>query len=492
MIYVSRFRSWPMVSTRNCLRYLFTFFLLSLPAILPGNTSAQPGISLKGTADYWGSELPANLTFDQKGRFKLELGGWANQVSCFDGQKLWRTEEGNGPIEIDFLEKELYSALGWLLKCGWDELDDNERSSAIQIYDGRLEWKFFGDENVRSLTATNSPGNEKVTIAGIFPLDETGQEIRITIKSHFALQKLTLKLQQPDALDGDWFEKPAYQTSGVKFDRTKSSSLEVRQAKSGHLFIKASVDGTEPAWFLFDSGASVSIINSEWAADRDYKVVGKKISGGVGGSTGERPLCEIPNVVIGPLSIDRLHFVQSPGMMKMASQILGEEVRGVFGWDLLVRSVVQVDMNAGKIELFEPKLFHSNAKEFEPVHLHWNVPYLPARFEGDRRGFFMLDTGAGNRGPIFHSLAVDRLNLLANRETTDAAAAGAGGQVSIKIGTLEWFEIAGIRTKEMTSYFMVGKDGEADLFTDGFLGGLPIKGRKIIFDYPRQRIGFVK
>ena len=104
---------------------------------------------------------------------------------------------------------------------------------------------------------------------------------------------------------------------------------------------------------------------------------------------------------------------------------------------------------------------------------------------------FCLDTGAGNASVIFHAAAVERLSLLDGRETAAIGRRGPGGNVAMRAGRLEWFELAGERRTAVTALFSVGPDGEDDPYTLGFLGAGVLGDTEVVYDYSRRRIAFV-
>src|SRR5436190_19974748 len=56
--------------------------------------------------------------------------------------------------------------------------------------------------------------------------------------------------------------------------------------RARHVWIKASVDGGPPQDFLFDTGASVTVIDSGWAAAHGLKTQGRMQAAGAGAAGG--------------------------------------------------------------------------------------------------------------------------------------------------------------------------------------------------------------
>ena len=453
---------------------------------------------IKGTAKYSGAELPLELFIDENGMFIAKIGGWANQITGFDGERIWRMDNGVGPFDIDFSERELMLFAHWPLYNNWkDSKRVKSSNDTLQLYDGLLKMvSNYHQGMLKELTAVNSYYQESISFIGFLEKDSFKIPQEIKLDTGFPLSSYSFKSFEKVLKSSEWFKKPNYQAAGVSYNTEIQSKIEVRKTASGNLFIKPTIQGKEVGWFLFDSGAGISLIESEIINDYNFPVVGKQIIGGIGGRLMEQEVIAVDKISLGPLTISKLNFIKSNKTLdeirnSKASKILGEPVMGVLGWDILLRSIVEMDMHNGTMTINNPANYELDKKYVEKLFLHWNVPYVQATFEGDKKGYFLIDSGAGNKGPIFHSMAVDRLDLLSNRKTESGKVTGAGGEADVEIGILDWIQVGGHRTNNITSIFLRGDDGEADLFTNGFLGGKVIQSQIIVFDYAHNEIGFI-
>ncbi len=453
---------------------------------------------IKGTAKYSDAELPLELLIDKNGMFIAKIKGWANQITGYDGENIWRMDNGVGPINIDFSEREFMLFAHWPLINNWKDIKGvNSSNDTLQLDDGLLKMSSNYHEGVlKELAAVNSYYQESISFVGLLEKDSIKMPQKINLNTGFPLSSYSFKSIEKVLRPSNWFKKPDYQAVGVSYNTEISPKIEVRKTASGNLFIKPKIQGKEVGWFLFDTGAGISLIEHDAIKGLNLHVVGKQIVGGIGGRSRENEVIAVENISIGPLTIDKLNFIESKKTLteisnSKASKILGEPVMGVLGWDILLRSIVEMDMKNGLLSIYNADNYEIDKKYLEKLFLHWNVPYVLATFEGDKKGYFLIDSGAGNKGPIFHSMAVDRLDLLSNRKTESGKVTGAGGEADVEIGTLAWFQVGGYRTNNITSLFLQGDDGEADLFTDGFLGGKAIQSRIIAFDYANNKIGFI-
>lgn len=269
------------------------------------------------------------------------------------------------------------------------------------------------------------------------------------------------------------------------------SELEVKRVPSGHWFVRAHVDGQDLGWFLFDSGLGASIITKKAADQLELGTFGQTYLMGFG-SEAPRPVPfrQAHLVQVGPLLLDGLVMTETESMGR-AKSLLGEEVcAGALGWDVFLRAVVEMDGERESIRLFDPELYEAPPSSWHAVRLHWKLPYMTARFEGDREGLFGLDTGAGKLSVLFHHEAASRLRLLEGRKLEPQESRGASGAFSTAKSQLEWFEIAGRRHAPAPILLSLAPDGESDPYALGFVGSGFLGEGRWIFDYQNERVGF--
>ena len=135
-------------------------------AIVRSQETGVEVLSLQGTANFSGSELPLEILMDRQGRFRETIGGWANQVTGFDGQTLWRIDDGAGPCQIDFLERELMLAAHWMLLSQRRDVESIQlQENTMQVAGGLLTFSISDRDGPGvQLVATNSPGQETIQI----------------------------------------------------------------------------------------------------------------------------------------------------------------------------------------------------------------------------------------------------------------------------------------------------------------------------------------
>ena len=159
----------------------------------------------------------------------------------------------------------------------------------------------------------------------------------------------------------------------------------------------------------------------------------------------------------------------------------------------MIHSIVEFDMQESTIAIHPRDGYQLPAGHWQDMVLHLRHPHVNGRFSGDHSGLFRIDTGAGGVSVMFHSPAVRQFDLLAGRETTPVQATGAGGPIDLRIGSIDWFEIAGHRTDKPQVFFCMDQSGAlADGNSLGNLGGGVLSPFILVFDYQGKRISFVR
>jgi hypothetical protein len=172
--------------------------------------------------------------------------------------------------------------------------------------------------------------------------------------------------------------------------------------------------------------------------------------------------------------------------------MFGIELAGIVGYDLMARAIVEMDTQQNHVAVFDPKSYTLSGGSWSTLHLDGKHPVVEARFEGDRKGLFRLDTGANNT-LTFHTAWVDRYDLLKDRQTMNTALGGVGGMMSAKQGRIEWFELAGERFENPSVTFSQAESGPlAEAYTVGNIGQGFLRPFKLVFDYQNRRMAFVK
>ena len=278
----------------------------------------------------------------------------------------------------------------------------------------------------------------------------------------------------------------ASREESATFDPGRPAALEVRRAPTGHLLVRAAINGVPAGWFIFDTGAGMCVVSSPHLAEFGLTPDGTIAANGVVGGT-SASLTRAERLELGPLTLrDHPLLVTDLSFLR---DYLGEEVAGVIGFGVLSRCVAEIDPLESRIALFDPAGYRLEGTSWLPVELEDRIPAVRARFE-DREGLFHIDTGA-NGGVSFTSRAVERWKLLEDRELQDAKLGGVGGFVAAKRGNLAWFELGGLRQQAVSATFPLESKGVlGGERIDGSLGAEVLRPFLLITDLGARRVAF--
>lgn len=455
-------------------------------------------VLLEGSGTVLGLATEFQLEFGADGAGRLRTGTLLGEELVSDGERVW-TRSWNNPVrELALADREASLMQFAVLSGAWKAAGgpvEVLRSSG----DGQ-ELRLRGGHAVFLLTLDGASGDP----ARLTRRDEDGQEglameewrdfggvrapSRIRRGSLDGVHDvLTVAAARPAAAPA--LEPPAAAARDFRFDAAVPAQLEARRARSGHILVRPRVDGADIGWFIFDSGAGAMCIDPDAARALGHESFGQVTAVGVAGKT-EAGFFRTESFTLGPLTLESPIFVSLE--LDFVGAALGEKIAGIVGYELFARSIVEFQAGETPIlALHSPDGYALAADcSWQPLIIDGTVPCSRARFEGERDGLFRLDTGADG-SVSFHSPAVEKWQLLENRETGTSFAGGVGGVKPIKTGELEWFELGGRRFEAVPAQFYTEKVGAfADQDLDGNVG-LGLLGQfRLVFDYGGGRVAF--
>jgi hypothetical protein len=167
------------------------------------------------------------------------------------------------------------------------------------------------------------------------------------------------------------------------------------------------------------------------------------------------------------------------------------KLAGIVGYDFFRRFIVQVDMLKPSVQIDSVTDFHLDRGDWSKMEFSSGNPAVQATFEGDRKGWFRLDTGANGK-VVFHAPTVEKLKLLDGRNATPVGMAGVGGTTDAKMGKLAWFELGGHRFENLDAVFSLAKVGAfADRYLTGNIGQDLMEPFTVVFDFGGSRVAFL-
>ncbi len=275
-------------------------------------------------------------------------------------------------------------------------------------------------------------------------------------------------------------------SDAVRFDPALPPGVSSRRAKTGQILVEVSVESLAPRWFLLDPEAGGWGIDPALANEAGLKSFG---AGDDPGGAGASLWRQGSAVRVGPVTLARPRFLEIDCAALIRA--LDVEIAGICGYELFRECVVEIDLEAAAVRIYDPATFEIKDAPWQELVLQNRLPCVRARFEGNRQGLFRLDIGAGKGTVMFHSPAVREMGLLAGRVVSEPEGLEAFGTLNCKVGHLEYLLLGGRRFGNPQVGFSLEELGaRADPGTAGTIARGLLSSFRLYFDYSHSRIAF--
>ena len=302
-------------------------------------------------------------------------------------------------------------------------------------------------------------------------------------------QKMTIQLTRFEShieIEPSVFEPPGEDVKDYRFIDGESAENVPFTFLADHIFIPVNMKGKERLWAL-DSGASISVVDSAFAAELGLKAEGD-IKGSGAGNTLQFSFVDLP-----PFRMKGIEFNEqkaaSAGFLKpYAHRHFGFEVVGILGYDFLSRFVTRIDYASETLSFYDPDAFEYRGDGVVlEAPLMGNTFSLPVTVDGTYSGTWSLDLGAG--GVSFHYPFADEHGFL-DLEGIDGLGFGAGGESgkrTVEFQTIEWAGFT-IRNPLIGMPLEQGEGAFRRRELVGNLGNSLFRHFVLYLDYERQQV----
>ncbi len=300
-----------------------------------------------------------------------------------------------------------------------------------------------------------------------------GQEQTVTI----------VKYETNPEIDEGLFEPPGKGPRDYRFtDGTGAEDVAFTYI-ADHLFIDVTIECDRRTWII-DTGASVTVVDTEYAGELGLHTEGK-MKGYGAGTTVEAAFAELP-----PFSVDGVEFdAQKVAVLPIRDLLrrAGIDVVGILGYDFLSRFVVKIDYANELLSFYDPSTFEYTGSGViidEPMKDRFFV--VPMTVDGMYTGDWTLDIGAGGTS-FFFPFAKEHGML--DRKGIDGLVGGAGGYHPTRTMKFRTLEIAGFTLEDPVISAPL-QAGGAFGNTEGVgnLGNDVLRHFVVYLDYERQRV----
>jgi Aspartyl protease/PDZ domain len=285
---------------------------------------------------------------------------------------------------------------------------------------------------------------------------------------------------------------PADQSGTIRFSSGKSARGIKFQLINNLVLVQARINNSALSWFIFDTGATNTVIDTKRA-----QVLGLKASGRIvgTGSSASVEAARVRNVLFSfpGLEVPALTVYTVP--VESFSPALGLPLTGVIGNDIIGRAVVEIDYQNAELNFFDRAGYRYEGKgESFPITLQERLPMLRGSFElkgHSFAGIFEIDTGSTGSVNINSPFARQhQLNQLVGSTKTDNLG-GVGGSARAAVARFESFSLGSFRLSGPIGRLSEAKSGDyASRNYDGLIGGQIFRRFKLVVDLQGQRVIF--
>jgi PDZ domain-containing protein/aspartyl protease len=263
--------------------------------------------------------------------------------------------------------------------------------------------------------------------------------------------------------------------------------------RARHVWLRASVDGGPPQDFLFDTGASVTVLDSSWAAEHGVRTSGRMQAAGAGAAGG---------AAFGTLATFRIASESGDGIelenVKVATldvnpafePLLWRRMAGVIGYDVISRFVVTIDYDQHVLLLEAPEGWRYEGHERPlPMVMNGTVPALTGTLDRTETGLFRLDVGSSSTVDVHGPFA--RAHRLKERmkRTQPVEGVGFGGSFSSEIGRLGSMSLGPYEWDDPIVSLSNATEGAfASEDFAGNIGNRILERFRVTFDYQRRNV----
>ncbi|HTK32292.1 MAG TPA: aspartyl protease family protein [Candidatus Saccharimonadaceae bacterium] len=413
--------------------------------------ASMSAFGFKGQLETWSQSPDKNGGLTALGPFNLKVG--------FDGTTAWRTDPGGKLQVLDGKELDRARADAWF---------ENERF--LEPDQGGGDVKDFGtvkdstgEHHDLEITPPVGPSRRyELDPKTWLPRRSTSHNDQNLVITTFADYRAVEGLQMPFHtttsiagmpantltvdLDSVWvnvpvdpmrFAVPAAQDAAVTYLKQPGVAHLPFAYRGRHVWLRASVNGGPPADFLFDTGASISVIDSAYAASIGLKTEGAMQATGAG-SAGSASFAHLQSLRVVSDDGDGVelkdHKVAVLSVNPFLAPFFWRDCAGVIGYNFISQFVDEIDYDGHVLALYDPKTFHyTGPGKSMTFEMAGTVPAILMTVDDSLSGVCRLDVGSSStldlHGPFVRKHALDK----STDKGIDVMGGGFGGMFSSKL-----------------------------------------------------------
>lgn len=299
-------------------------------------------------------------------------------------------------------------------------------------------------------------------------------------------KKETVQLERYDfnvKADRSLFDPPAKDAEDFEFLNKEYSSSIPFTFIENNIYLPVTVKGETRHWLL-DNGASMSIIDSDYAKKLGVASEGEIKGFGIA-SVFDFSFVTLPGYQAGDVRFSPQKIFSYKGL---SDRLYDSAVVGIMGHDFLSRFVAKIDYAAGILTLYHSDRFEYKGEgSIIDAPLRNKIFSLPATVDGKYKGRWTLDIGAFDVS--FH-YPYAKENGLFKRKGVERISADLGGQHGERTVKFRKMEIGGYEVMNplINIPLVMGKGSNVSKEILGNIGNMLLRHFTVYLDYKRQRV----
>lgn len=315
-----------------------------------------------------------------------------------------------------------------------------------------------------------------------------GRTILATADSAFMATETLEEIRFNPPLESTLFGRPKEGPSGVRFDSDSHIARIPIDTRVAHIFFRGRLNDSSAVWLSIDTGAYGNVIDDEYARALGVPLLGRQRIFGAAGST-ESARVRGLSIGLPGVRLENQSFATTP--LQFLSPPTGLDIKGILGYDIFSRFVVEIDYAGKEMRLHDPARYRYRGRGTSiPITLRDNHPYVRAQIrmpDGAMvEGEFTIDAGSGATlmlAPDF--AAAHGLPQILERRR-EGRGAGVGGEMRTQAGRLPGLRLGPYELADPVVYFPTAEITAPG--TAGNIGGGLLRRFVVTFDYRRMRM----
>lgn len=308
-----------------------------------------------------------------------------------------------------------------------------------------------------------------------------------------AIEMTLEEVQLNEPLPADVFDKPSPRAADIRYLRGRSADNITLDVEGVQLLVPVRVNGSDQLWFLLDTGAQVTVVDTTTARELGLELEGSVSGSGNGNERLDFKLIRDVALAVPGVEISDQVVTALP-LRDTLEPALGHPVDGILGFNVISRFVVEIDYANRTLRLVDPVgwEYRGDGKVI-PIRIVNTRSVCDAEIVlPDGRvvtGSFYVDTGSSTTVRL-HTPFVDGHDLLSSLPAkVTASGLGLGGRTTMYRGRISALRLGGLVYDAPVCSFSQDQDGIASSSEfAGKLGGGLLERSTVILDYERRRI----